>query len=36
MNDPDIGIEWPRMDSAPTLSARDAQAPALADALVFD
>lgn len=35
-NDPDIGIEWPRMDSAPTLSARDAQAPALADALVFD
>jgi dTDP-4-dehydrorhamnose 3,5-epimerase len=35
-NDPDIGIEWPRMNSAPTLSARDAQAPALADALVFD
>ena len=35
-NDPDIGIEWPRMDSAPTLSARDAQAPALAEALVFD
>lgn len=35
-NDPDIGIEWPRMDSAPTLSARDAQAPALSEALVFD
>ncbi|MGV8824487.1 dTDP-4-dehydrorhamnose 3,5-epimerase [Methylibium petroleiphilum] len=35
-NDPDIGIEWPRMDSAPTLSARDARAPGLAEAVTFD
>lgn len=35
-DDPDIGIEWPQTDLPPTLSARDAQAPRLAEALVFD
>lgn len=35
-DDPEIGIEWPPMDSPPTLSARDAQAPGLAEAPVFD
>ena len=33
-NDPAIGIDWP-IDTAPTLSAKDAAAPLLADAEVF-
>lgn len=35
-NDPDIGIAWPQMDGAPTLSDRDTQAPRLAEVLTFD
>jgi dTDP-4-dehydrorhamnose 3,5-epimerase len=32
-NDPAIGIEWPALDTAPLLSAKDAVAPLLADAV---
>jgi len=32
-NDPAIGIEWPALDMAPLLSAKDAAAPLLADAV---
>ena len=35
-SDPDIGIDWPQIGGPPTLSARDAQAPGLAEAPVFD
>lgn len=34
-NDPTIGIEWPSLDVAPLLSAKDEDAPLLADAEVF-
>lgn len=34
-DDPDIGIDWP-LDEAPALSAKDAAAPMLRDAEVFD
>lgn len=34
-DDPDIGIAWPH-DQAPVLAAKDAVAPALADAELFD
>ena len=34
-DDPEVGIEWPRAH-APNLSAKDAQAPFLAQAQVFD
>lgn len=34
-NDPAIGIEWPSLDVAPLLSAKDEGAPLLADAEVF-
>jgi dTDP-4-dehydrorhamnose 3,5-epimerase len=34
-NDPSIGIDWPALGGAPTLAAKDAQAPALAQAEVF-
>jgi dTDP-4-dehydrorhamnose 3,5-epimerase len=32
-NDPAIGIDWPALDTAPQLSAKDAVAPLLADAV---
>lgn len=32
-NDPAIGVEWPMLDTAPLLSAKDAAAPLLADAV---
>jgi len=32
-NDPAIGVEWPVLDTAPLLSAKDAAAPLLADAV---
>jgi dTDP-4-dehydrorhamnose 3,5-epimerase len=35
-DDPAIGIAWPKADRAPLLSAKDAAAPALADAPLFD
>jgi len=35
-DDPAIGIEWPLGDLTPVLSLRDAEAPLLADAEVFD
>ncbi len=35
-DDPAIGIEWPLGESRPILSDRDHEAPALADAEVFD
>lgn len=35
-DDPAIGIAWPAQDRAPLLSAKDAAAPALADAVLFD
>jgi dTDP-4-dehydrorhamnose 3,5-epimerase len=34
-NDPDIGIDWP-LESEPVLSAKDATAPYLADAEMYD
>jgi dTDP-4-dehydrorhamnose 3,5-epimerase len=34
-DDPSIGIDWP-ITTEPTISARDANAPVLADAVVFD
>ncbi len=35
-DDPTIGIEWPEIAMAPQLSAKDQQAPLLADAQSFD
>ena len=35
-DDPTLAIAWPALDVAPVLSAKDAQAPALAAAEVFD
>ena len=35
-DDPTIGIDWPALDHAPVLSAKDAAAPRLADATPFD
>jgi dTDP-4-dehydrorhamnose 3,5-epimerase len=35
-DDPAIGIEWPALDREPLLSAKDAEAPALAGAELFD
>lgn len=35
-NDPDLAIAWPLAGSAPQLAAKDAAAPRLADAEVFD
>jgi len=35
-DDPAIGIDWPALERAPLLSAKDAVAPALADAITFD
>ena len=35
-DDPAIGIDWPALDRAPVLSAKDAAAPRLADAPTFD
>jgi len=35
-DDPAIGIEWPLPGGAPTLSAKDAAAPSLAEAAAFD
>jgi len=35
-DDPAIGIEWPLPGGAPTLSAKDAAAPSLAEAATFD
>ena len=35
-NDPVIGIDWPALGHAPLLSAKDAAAPRLADAPIFD
>ena len=35
-DDPGIGIVWPRLQSAPLLAAKDAAAPLLANAEVFD
>jgi dTDP-4-dehydrorhamnose 3,5-epimerase len=35
-NDPDIGIRWPLDDGSPLLSDKDAWAPSLAEAQVFD
>jgi dTDP-4-dehydrorhamnose 3,5-epimerase len=35
-NDPAIGIEWPALETPPVLAAKDAQAPALANADLFD
>lgn len=35
-DDPMIGIDWPLQGGAPLLSAKDAEAPALADADLFD
>ena len=34
-NDPAIGIDWPDIGMAPLLSAKDAAAPHLADAVIF-
>jgi dTDP-4-dehydrorhamnose 3,5-epimerase len=34
-NDPDIAIDWP-IEGAPTLSPKDAEAPLLKDADLFD
>jgi dTDP-4-dehydrorhamnose 3,5-epimerase len=35
-DDPALGIDWPALDRAPVLSAKDAAAPWLADAEIFD
>lgn len=35
-DDPAIGIEWPALDHAPVLSAKDATAPRLTEAPTFD
>ena len=35
-DDPAIGIDWPALDHTPVLSAKDAAAPWLADAEIFD
>ena len=35
-DDPAIGIDWPQLGQAPTLSARDAGAPLFADSPTFD
>lgn len=35
-DDPDIGIEWPVVGIGPIVGARDAGAPTLADAEIFD
>lgn len=35
-NDPAVGIEWPLGGARPTLAAKDAAAPKLADAQVYD
>ena len=35
-DDPAIGIDWPTLGSAPLLSAKDAAAPSLAEAPLFD
>ena len=35
-DDPAIGIDWPALGAAPLLSAKDAAAPALAEAPTFD
>jgi dTDP-4-dehydrorhamnose 3,5-epimerase len=35
-DDPDIGIDWPLGGAAPTVSDKDANAPRLRDAQVFD
>ena len=35
-DDPAIGIDWPALGSAPLLSAKDAAAPPLAEAALFD
>jgi dTDP-4-dehydrorhamnose 3,5-epimerase len=35
-NDPTVGIEWPLAGTAPTLAAKDASAPRLADADLYD
>jgi dTDP-4-dehydrorhamnose 3,5-epimerase len=35
-NDPEIGIDWPLGGAQPTLAAKDAAAPRLADAQVYD
>jgi dTDP-4-dehydrorhamnose 3,5-epimerase len=34
-DDPHIGVAWPALDGPPQLSAKDAQAPAWADARTF-
>ena len=34
-DDPDLAVDW-RLDGSPLLSAKDAEAPLLADAVVFD
>lgn len=35
-DDPEIGIEWPDVSGLPILAAKDAQAPALRDAQVYE
>ncbi len=35
-DDPAIGVEWPQLGSAPTLSAKDIAAPLLSEARCFD
>lgn len=35
-NDPDIGIDWPEVGTGPILSVKDAEAPFLRDAEVFE
>jgi dTDP-4-dehydrorhamnose 3,5-epimerase len=35
-DDPAIGVEWPKLGSAPTLSAKDIVAPLLSEARCFD
>ena len=35
-NDPDLGIDWPIHDAAPALATKDAQAPGIIDAVVYD
>ena len=34
--DPDLGIDWPLQDTTPSLANKDAQAPGLRDALVYE
>lgn len=35
-NDPDVGVEWPLVGATPMLAAKDAAAPRLADADLYD